>query len=59
MVREYTKWDDLPISLSHFAEFSVRAYKIAMTPPMGPVVIVADSDLQERPIPKDAKMRVG
>ena len=33
MVREYTKWDDLPISLTHFAESAVRAYKIAMTPP--------------------------
>jgi acetolactate synthase I/II/III large subunit len=38
MVREYTKWDDLPISLPHFAESAVRRYKIAMPPPMGPVV---------------------
>lgn len=58
MVREYSKWDDLPISLPHFAESAVRAYKIAMTPPMGPVVLVADSDLQERPVPKDAQMRI-
>ena len=28
----------------------MRAYKIAMTPPYGPVVIVADSELQEHPI---------
>jgi acetolactate synthase I/II/III large subunit len=41
-----------------FIESAVRAYKIAMTPPMGPVVLVADSDLQERPIPNDAKMRL-
>src|ERR1700722_17482959 len=47
MVRDYTKWDDLPISLTHFAESAVRAYKIALTPPRGPVVLVADSDLQE------------
>ena len=47
MVRDYTKWDDLPISLPHFAESAARAYKIAMTPPMGPVVLVADSHLQE------------
>jgi acetolactate synthase-1/2/3 large subunit len=47
MVRDYTKWDDLPISLPHFAESAMRAYKIAMTPPMGPVVLVADSHLQE------------
>jgi thiamine pyrophosphate-dependent acetolactate synthase large subunit-like protein len=50
MVRDYTKWDDAPISLPHFAESAVRAYKIAMTPPMEPVVIVADAVLQEEPI---------
>ena len=32
MVRDYTKWDDAPMSLTHFAESAVRAYKIAMTP---------------------------
>ena len=50
MVRDFTKWDDLPISLPHFAESAVRAYKIATTPPMMPVLIVADSDLQESPM---------
>src|SRR3989440_12473115 len=58
MVREYSKWDDLPISLEHFGESAVRAYKVAMTPPMGPVLIVADSDLQEAPVEKNAKLRV-
>ena len=51
MVRDYTKWDDAPVSLAHFAESGVRAYKIAMTPPMGPVVLVADAVLQEEPMP--------
>src|SRR2546425_7184124 len=46
MVRDYTKWDDSPISLRQFAESAVRAYKIATTPPMGPVVITADGILQ-------------
>jgi len=32
MVRDFLKWDDLPMSLQHFAESAVRAYKIAMTP---------------------------
>ncbi len=58
MVRDYTKWDDLPISLVHFAESAVRAYKIAMTPPRGPVVLVADSDLQERPVADLSRMHV-
>ena len=52
MVRDYTKWDDAPVSLGDFAESAVRAYKIAMTPPMEPVVIVADAVLQEEPIPE-------
>jgi thiamine pyrophosphate-dependent acetolactate synthase large subunit-like protein len=51
MVRDYIKWDDTPVSLPHFAESSVRAYRIATTPPYGPVVIVADATLQEEGIP--------
>ncbi len=50
MVRDYVKWDDLPASLPHFAESAVRAYKIAMAPPMAPVVLVVDSELQENPV---------
>jgi acetolactate synthase-1/2/3 large subunit len=52
MVRDFLKWDDLPVSLPHFAESGIRAYKIAMTPPMGPVMLVADADLQETPVLK-------
>ncbi len=60
MVRDFTKWDDNPFSLPHFAESAVRAYKIAMTPPMSPVVIVLDGGLQEDPIQPEvaAKLRV-
>jgi acetolactate synthase I/II/III large subunit len=58
MVRDYTKWDDMPISLAHFAESAVRAYKIAMTPPREPVVVVLDSELQERPVARDAVLRI-
>ena len=50
MVRDYTKWDDSPVSLGHFAESAVKAYKVAMTPPMEPVVISANGQLQEEPI---------
>src|SRR4051812_38126153 len=50
LLRDCTKWDDQPASLGHFSESLVRAYRIAMTPPMGPVVIVADGDLQERSV---------
>src|SRR5215831_6247588 len=58
IVRDFVKWDDTPISLEHFAESSARAYKITMTPPMEPVLIVADSELQERPISEKDKLRV-
>jgi acetolactate synthase-1/2/3 large subunit len=58
MVRDYTKWDDLPISLPHFAESAVRAYKIAMTPPMMPVLLVADAELQENPVGENAGLRI-
>ncbi len=50
MVRDFIKWDDYPMSLQHFAESTVRGYKIAMTPPMEPVLITADMDLQEEAI---------
>ena len=58
MVRDYTKWDDTPWSLTHFAESAVRAYKVAMTPPMAPVVLVLDGHLQEEPIAKSAELKV-
>ena len=58
MVRDYSKWDDLPISLPHFAESAVRAYKLAVTPPMGPVILVADSDLQETPVDANLKLHI-
>jgi acetolactate synthase-1/2/3 large subunit len=50
MVRDYTKFDDAPVSLTQFAESAVRAYKVMMTPPMEPVVLVADAVLQEEPM---------
>src|SRR5919106_2326797 len=49
-VRDFIKWDDLPVSLPHFAESAIRAYKIGMTSPMGPTLLIADSELQEREI---------
>src|SRR5215510_8029377 len=51
IVRDCVKWDDEPASLAAFAESMVRAYKIAMTPPREPVLIVLDHDMQERPLP--------
>src|SRR3989441_10638527 len=58
LVRDMTKWDDAPHSLSHFAESMVRAYKIAVTPPMMPVALVLDVDLQEEEVPEGANLRI-
>jgi acetolactate synthase-1/2/3 large subunit len=58
MVRDFIKWDDQPISLPHFAESAMRAYKIAMTPPMMPVLLVLDGGLQEDPISPEVTSRL-
>ena len=50
LVRDFTKFDDAPVSLPQFAESAIRAYKIAMTAPSAPVVLVADAELSEVPI---------
>jgi len=50
MVRDFTKWDDQPVSAQHFAQSFVRAYKMAMTPPYGPVMISLDAALQDAPV---------
>jgi acetolactate synthase I/II/III large subunit len=58
LVREFTKWDDQPASLQHFAESAMRAYKIATTPPMGPVFLALDAELQENPIADGKNLRI-
>ncbi|HXP87726.1 MAG TPA: thiamine pyrophosphate-dependent enzyme [Bryobacteraceae bacterium] len=58
ILREYTKWDDSPVSLSHFGESFVRAYKTAMTPPLMPVALVCDEPLQESPVPASFDRRI-
>jgi acetolactate synthase I/II/III large subunit len=57
-VRDCTKWDDQPASLQHFAESAVRAYKVATTPPMGPVLLSVDAELQENPIGEAENLRI-
>ena len=58
MVRDFTKWDDNPASLGAMANSSVRAYRMMMTPPMGPVGIVIDADHQEDPMPAGPRPRI-
>jgi acetolactate synthase-1/2/3 large subunit len=58
LVRDFVKWDDQPASLQHFAESAVRAYKIAVTPPMGPVLLSLDAELQENSIADPESLRI-
>jgi acetolactate synthase-1/2/3 large subunit len=50
LVRDFTKWDDTPVSPQHFAQSMVRMYKTAMTPPYGPVMMSLDAGLQQEPL---------
>lgn len=50
LLRDFTKWDDMPVSLPHFAESTVRGWRIAMTPPFAPVAITVDGELAENAI---------
>ncbi|HEX3485516.1 MAG TPA: thiamine pyrophosphate-dependent enzyme [Micropepsaceae bacterium] len=56
MVRDYTKWDDQANNLQDFAEGLVRAYDLATTAPMGPVLCVIDADQQEEEIEPGRKL---
>ncbi|HEX9072478.1 MAG TPA: thiamine pyrophosphate-dependent enzyme [Pseudolabrys sp.] len=58
IVRDFVKWDDQPTSLQHFAESAVRAYKVAITPPMAPVMLSLDAELQENPIADAETLRI-
>jgi thiamine pyrophosphate-dependent acetolactate synthase large subunit-like protein len=58
LVRGYTKWDDQPGSVAAALEAILRAHRIAMTLPQGPVYVTLDAALQEEklaaPVPMPA-----
>lgn len=58
LVRDFTKWDDTPVSLQHYAESFMRAYEMSCTPPCEPVLLVVDLDLQERSVPDPKAIRI-
>lgn len=58
MVRDMLKWDDTPASLQHFAESAVRAYRMAVTEPRGPVMLVVDAALQEESMRDRGALRI-
>ena len=48
MVRSYTKWDATPETLEETLDALQEAYRQAMTPPMAPVVVVLDAEIQKQ-----------
>ncbi len=58
LVRDFTKWDDQPTSLQAFAESMVQGYKISTTPPMEPIALVVDSELQEMELHDRSQLRI-
>ena len=58
MIRDFTKWDDNPASLGAMANSSVRAFRMMMTPPMGPAAIVIDAGMQEDAMPAGPRPRI-
>lgn len=56
LIRDMTKWDDNPISMAGWSDAAVRGYRIAMTPPYGPVAVVIDEHRHVSNVP--ANMRV-
>ena len=47
MVRSYTKWDAQSKTLEESLRDIQRAYNEAITPPMGPTLVVLDSEIQK------------
>jgi len=56
LVRSFVKYDDEATTLERFAESAMRAYRIAVTPPMGPVLLTVSAELQEA-IVNEAQIR--
>jgi thiamine pyrophosphate-dependent acetolactate synthase large subunit-like protein len=49
MVRSFTKWDAQPTTIEDALVAIQRAYNEAITPPMGPTMVVLDAPLQKAP----------
>lgn len=47
VVRSFTKWDAHPKTLAETLDALQEAYRQALTPPRGPVVVILDSEIQK------------
>ena len=51
-VRDFVKFDDQPANAASVVESILRAYRLMMAEPSGPVYVCLDAVLQEDPLPK-------
>jgi acetolactate synthase I/II/III large subunit len=58
IVRDFVKFDDETTNLERFAESALRAYQVALTPPMGPVLLAVDEELQEESVAAKERPRI-
>lgn len=58
LLRDFLKWDDQPMSLQAAAESLVRAWKLTITPPMAPTLVVLDGEMQEDAIEHESALRI-
>lgn len=58
MVRDMVKWDDQPYSMQGFNESMVRAYDIATTAPLAPVLLVCNGELMENELPPEERKKL-
>ena len=56
MVRDFSKWDEQPVSLRQFTPSAIRAHTVMMTPPHAPVCLSIDSDMMEEKAGKDMRI---
>lgn len=47
-VRDFTKWDDHPLSVEAIPDSLARAFRVACAEPAGPVYVALDADVQEQ-----------
>ena len=59
LVRDYVKWDYQPTLLTGVVESFARAYKIALTEPMGAVYLCYDAKLQEDRLQEMPNLELG
>jgi acetolactate synthase-1/2/3 large subunit len=52
-VRDFTKWDDQPATISSIPESIARAMRVSTSEPAGPVYVALDAGLQEDEVPDD------